>query len=379
MQRQTHLSTPLSLPPSYAELTDADKQRASSPIIDVSGTPSFRVQIAGKEEVLSVHDVAVRFIRSLFLTAKDFLSGVPIAGAVLSVPLHYMPKQMEALKAAATEAGLIVLQLIAAPAAALAAYKLTSPNGSELPSHPDGDEGQPYLPGTELDRTVLVVDVGGTSTGVSLVYARSGLYNLLASAETQGVGGETIDNALVTYLSKEFTKKTKVPIDASNHRAWAKLRNEVELTKRTLSASNSAQCSVESLAEGIDFSHSVNRMRIDMCARKVWEEVQKLCEQTLNKAGLESAHVDEVRVQGRGGGDCACDTCCLLTSLRNPFLSISFLPGPSRRWYGTPLWTAGQPSRVPAGADTSHRVCRCRPGSGARVRGPRTGDCCDVV
>lgn len=256
------------------------------------------MEIAGKETTLSAHDVAVRYIRSLFLTAKDFLSGVPIAGAVLSVPLQFQPKQMEALKDAATEAGLIVLQMIPAPSAALTAYGLTSPKGDQLPSHPDGEEGQAYLPGTELDRTVVVVDVGGTSSSVAVVHARSGLYTLLASQVNPSVGGMTIDDALTVYLSKEFTKKTKIQISADNHRAWAKLRNEVEVTKRSLSASNSAQCSVESLAEGMDFSQSVNRLRLDMSARKVWEEVRSLCQKALSEKGMEAAHVDEVLLVG---------------------------------------------------------------------------------
>ncbi|UZJ55848.1 hypothetical protein CBS101457_005168 [Exobasidium rhododendri] len=283
---------------SFSELSEGEKKRTSSPVIDVSGTPSFRVQIDGEETVLSAHEVAVRYIKALFLTAKDFLSGVPIAGAVLSVPLNFTTKQITALKAAATEAGLIVLQLIPAPAAALTAYGLTSPKNGELPSHPDGEEGQPYLPGTELDRTVVVVDVGGTSTSVALVHARSGLYTLLGSEINASVGGVTIDDALVAYLAKEFTKKTKIPIEANNLRAWAKLRNEVEVTKRSLSASNSAQCSVESLADGVDFSQSVNRMRCDMSARKVWDEVRQLCDKVLKSKGLEPAYVDEVLLVG---------------------------------------------------------------------------------
>jgi heat shock protein 1/8 len=283
---------------SFSELSEGEKKRTSSPVIDSNGSPAFRVQIDGEETVLSAHEVTVRYIKSLFMTAKDFLSGVPIAGAVLSVPLNYTPKQMAALKSAATEAGLIVLQLISAPGAALTAYGLTSPIGSELPSHPDGEEGQAYQPGTELDRTVMVVDVGGTSTTVALVHARSGLYSLLGSQVNTAIGGVTIDDALVTYLSKEFTKKTKVSIDASNHRAWAKLRNEVEVVKRSLSASNSAQCSVESLADGVDFSQSVNRMRLDICARKLWDEVQKLCDDVLKSVSMEAAHVDEVLLVG---------------------------------------------------------------------------------
>ncbi|PWN88608.1 actin-like ATPase domain-containing protein [Acaromyces ingoldii] len=283
---------------SFSELSEDDKRRSSSPVVDVNGVPSFRVHINGKEEVLSAHDVAVRYIRSLFLTAKDFLSGVPIAGAVLSVPLNFAPKQMTALKDAATEAGLIVLQLVPAPGAALTAYGLTSPQGDQLPKHPDGEEGQPYLPGAQLDRTVVVVDVGGTSSSVSLLQASAGLFTLLAYDVNASVGGATIDEALVSYLAKEFTKKTKVPIEESNARAWAKLRNEAEVTKRSLSASNTAQCSIESLADGVDFSMSVNRMRIDLLSKKVWQEIEKLITAVLGKKALQAAQVDEVILVG---------------------------------------------------------------------------------
>ena len=38
---------------SFSELSEDDKRRSSSPVVDVNGVPSFRVHINGKEEVLS--------------------------------------------------------------------------------------------------------------------------------------------------------------------------------------------------------------------------------------------------------------------------------------------------------------------------------------
>ncbi|EPQ27054.1 uncharacterized protein PFL1_05338 [Pseudozyma flocculosa PF-1] len=284
---------------SFSDLTDAEKDRASAAVIDHNGAPAFKVTIDDKETVLTAHDVAVRFLRSLFLTAKDFLSGVPIAGAVLSVPQWYSEAQIAALKAAATEAGLIVLQTIAAPAAALAAYGLTSPSGpGKLPSAPDGVESAPYPHGKELDRNVVVVDMGGSSTDVTVVAARGGIYSALASVHDSSVGGFALDQALINFFAKEFTKKTKVTIGDSDKRAWAKLRNEAEFTKRALSASNSAQCSVESLAEGIDFTGSVNRMRFDMLAGPSYGKVAATVEKALQQASLEACQVDEVILAG---------------------------------------------------------------------------------
>ncbi|CAO1618288.1 unnamed protein product [Parajaminaea phylloscopi] len=284
---------------SYSELSDSDKKRVSAPVVDNGGVPSFKVTIDGTEQTLSAHDVAVRYIRSLFLTAKDFLSGVPIAGAVVAAPLGYSAKQLAALKAAATEAGLIVLQIIPAAAAAVTAYGLTAPlEGGELPAHPDGVEAQSYAVGAELDRNVAVIDVGGSSTTVTVLAARAGVYSLLASVAESNLGGQQVDDALVAFFAKEFTKKTKVPIEASNARAWAKLRNEAEHTKRALSASASAQCAVESLAEGVDFSGSINRIRLDSLASPVYNKVIARTQEALKQANLDPCQVDEIILAG---------------------------------------------------------------------------------
>ncbi|SNX87434.1 related to SSZ1 - regulator protein involved in pleiotropic drug resistance [Melanopsichium pennsylvanicum] len=283
----------------FSTLTDAEKKRASAPVIDLNGTPGFNVEIDNKPTTLTVHDVSVRFLRSLFLTAKDFLSGVPIAGAVLSVPQWFPQEQISALKTAAQEAGLIVLQVIPASAATLAAYGLTSPAAhAQLPAHPDGVDSAPYPVEKALDRNVVVVDMGGSSTDITVLSARSGLYTTLAYSHHATLGGTTLDSALINFFAKEFTKKTKITIADTDKRAWAKLRNEAEFTKRALSASNSATCSVESLAEGVDFTGSVNRMRFDMLAGPAFGKVVANVEECLNQAGLEACQVDEVVLAG---------------------------------------------------------------------------------
>lgn len=287
------------LDPSFSELSESDKQRASAPVVDNAGVPSFKVTMNGSEQTLSAHDVAVRYIRSLFLTAEDFLSGVPIAGAVVAAPLSYSAKQLAALKAAATEAGLIVLQVIPAPAAAVTAYGLTSPlEGGQLSAHPDCVEAGSYTPSTELDRNVAVVDVGGSSTTITVLAARSGLYSLLSYVTDSNLGGQQVDDALVNFFAKEFTKKTKIPIEASNVRAWVKLRNEAEHTKRALSASTSAQCAVESLTEGVDFSGSINRIRMDSLAAPVYSKVIARTQDALKQAGMDPCQVDEIVLAG---------------------------------------------------------------------------------
>lgn len=281
---------------SFADLSDAEKRRNSAQVLDEGGKPAFRVQIDGKDTVLSVHDVLVRFIGSLYGSAKDFLSGVPIAGAVLSVPLWYTDAQIKALEAAAKDAGVAVLQIIPVSVSPLVAYGLTSP--SEAGGLPDGGHGETYAPEKVLDRTVMVVDFGGTSCDVTLVAARAGIYSVLSYVHDATIGGRAIDDALVAHFAREFAKKTKVTIGEQDARAWAKLRNEAEVAKRALSASNSAQCSVESLAEGIDFSGSVNRMRLNLLAGNVYAQAQADMRRALEEAHLDACQVDEVVFAG---------------------------------------------------------------------------------
>lgn len=282
---------------SFSELDEQEKARVSAPVIDVNGTPSFRVDINGTETVLSAHDVLVRFIRALNGTAADFLSGTPIVGAVLSVPQWYNDAQIAALHKAATEAGLNVLQIIPVSVAPLVAYGLTSPG--PLGEAPEiDDNAEPYPSDKVLDRTVAVVDMGGTSLDVSIVAARAGIYSVLSYEHNKSVGGRAIDDALVAYFAKEFAKKTKVTIADTDARAWAKLRNESETTKRALSASNTAHCSVESLADGIDFSSSINRMRLNLLVGSVYGEAQATFQRALEKAKLDASQIDEVILAG---------------------------------------------------------------------------------
>lgn len=284
---------------SFSELEEGEKLRKSAQVLDINGTPSFEVEIEGTKSILSAHDVLVRFIGVLYGAAKDFMSGVPIIGAVLSTPLWFTDAQNEAIEAAAKEAGLHVLELVSAPSAALAAYGLTSPKATgDLPAHPDGEQGVPYAPEKTLDRNVAVVDFGGTSLDVTVFAARAGVYSQLSYVHDKTVGGRALDDVLVQHFAKEFSKKSKVAIGENDARAWAKLRNEAEVTKRALSASNSAQCSVESLAEGIDFSGSVNRMRLNLLAAGVYQKAVANVQKAIEQASLEPCQVDEVILSG---------------------------------------------------------------------------------
>lgn len=252
----------------------------SAAIVDSNGTPAFTVEIDGKPTTLTAHECAVRYLKVLLSYATDFL-GRPITHAVVSVPANFTSAQTKALTAAAEEAKIKVVQTVVESAAALAAYAQTLlTEEDKVPS---------------IDRNSVVLDVGGTSTTVTVVAVRDGLFVPVSTVTDNSLGGEAFDAKLMDWFSKEFTKKTKVPLEASNHRALMKLRLAVEVTKKSLSASNSAPCSVESLAEGMDFHGSVNRMRFDLVSAAIYSKIIAKVEEALEQAKLDPLQIQEVR------------------------------------------------------------------------------------
>ncbi|KAG8839652.1 Hsp70 protein that interacts with Zuo1p [Serendipita sp. 400] len=235
-------------------------------------------------KTLTVSEVASEVISSLVNSASDFL-GQRVEKAVITVPSYFSDSAREALKRCAELTGVQVLQLLEDPAAAALAYSAL------------------HTPPFE-DRTSLILDLGASSLDLTLLSTRQGLVHLLASSHTPGIGGDAIDDKLVAFFAKEFTKKTKVPlspssIDPADLRALTKLRLAVEHTKRTISASSgAASCSVESLKDGLDFSGTINRLRFDIEVKAIYIAVSDAVKALLESAQIDIALLDEVILAG---------------------------------------------------------------------------------
>ncbi|KAG9105357.1 Hsp70 protein that interacts with Zuo1p [Ceratobasidium sp. 392] len=301
----------------FSEVTQAGPS-TSAPIIDHNGDPAYKVTVlvpapapstaptpkatplptrpaspVPQEKILTVHEVSVLFLQSLLQSAVDFL-GRPVEGAVLSVSSAWNDAQKAALQRAAEEAGIKVLQLVDEAAAAALAF-----NAAPLP-----EDASPAI--KSGDTTTLVLDLGAASLSLTLLSSKQGIYHTLGSAHSSSIGGDSIDDLLLTHFGKEFTKKSKIPVTlpctdpgTPDQRADAKMRLAVEHTKRTISAGpGAAACAVESLKEGEDFSGTLNQLRFDLLVDRVYASVLKEVASLLESAGTDPTLVDEVILVG---------------------------------------------------------------------------------
>ena len=258
---------------SYDQVSSHKASHGAASLVNKDGSPAFTVEAKGQETTITVQEATAKFLKTLVASAEDYL-GHKIDAAVIAVGSELTEAQIKALESTAESIGIKILQLIPSPAAAAQAYGLT-------------EIGAP-------DRTVVILDVGASSTTATVFAARSGILNTLATAHNGQLGGDSIDEHLIEYFKKEFKKKSKLDIESTNARALMKLRLASEVTKRSLSASTSAGCSVESLADGIDFSTTINRTRLELIAGSVFTQIEELTAQALKEAKLEPCEIDEV-------------------------------------------------------------------------------------
>ncbi|KAJ1966217.1 Hsp70 protein that interacts with Zuo1p [Dipsacomyces acuminosporus] len=251
-------------------------------IVGDNGAPVFEVETTNDdgEDVtmkLSPHDVTVRYLARLKTTAEEYL-GSKIEGAVLALPVSFTDAQRKSVADACAAADLPLLQLISEPVAAALQYRL-----GEDASHDDAK-----------DTLALVVDVGGSGADVTLLSVNGGLFTVLANKRTEDLSGDILDDALVKHFATEFKRQYQIDILDGNKKAVRKLKQAAEVTKRTLSASATAPCAVESLADGIDFSGTINRTRFDILANRTYAPLLDTIGAVVAEAGYTPAQVGQV-------------------------------------------------------------------------------------
>ena len=131
-------------------------------------------------------EVSAMILQYLKGYAEDYL-GEKVTKAVITVPAYFNDAQRQATKDAGKIAGLEVERIINEPTAAALAYGLDK---------------------QDTDQKVLVFDLGGGTFDVSILELGDGVFEVLATAGDNKLGGDDFDDAIIEYLVAEFKKKT---------------------------------------------------------------------------------------------------------------------------------------------------------------------------
>ncbi|KAG5191044.1 Hsp70 protein-domain-containing protein [Tribonema minus] len=263
------------------------------------GQAMIRVEVRGQPKDYSPEEISGMILGRLKRLAEEAL-GTSIGGAVITVPAHFTSAQREGTKTAAAMAGLNLLRLMDEPTAACIAYGvLTGVNRMKL----------------STERNILVVDIGGGTTGITIASVGGGFnvlppplahavcahaeYDVLSTAGDTMLGGEDFDARLLLHCVAAFERQTAYGVDVrSNPRALRRLRSACERAKIALSGGDVAAVAVEGLVAGVDFNIAIAREQFEDMCMDLFKRCIDLVMQAMADAKMQPQQVHEVVLMG---------------------------------------------------------------------------------
>jgi molecular chaperone DnaK len=218
-------------------------------------------------------EISAYVLRQLKRNAERFF-GVPVSQAVITVPAYFNDAQRQATKDAGRMAGLQVLRLVNEPTAAALAYGLDR-----------AKEG-----------TIAVYDFGGGTFDISILKLRDGIFEVQSTNGDTHLGGDDIDNLLLTIALDEIFSEHGV--DLRHHPgAVQALRKSAIDAKIRLSSEESASFNLE-LPNGDRYQREIPRAVFEVLIEQVLNRTVAPCKQAMADAGVTPEQIDEVVLVG---------------------------------------------------------------------------------
>jgi len=213
--------------------------------------------------------------------AEKYL-GEKVTQAVITVPAYFTDAQRQATKDAGKIAGLDVLRIINEPTAAALAYGLDKADSA------DGHK-------------ILVYDLGGGTFDISVLEIADGVFQVLATAGNNRLGGDDFDDRIINYLVSEF--KASDGIDLSRDKmAMQRLKEAAEKAKIELSGVTQTTVSLPFItADANGPKHlevSITRAKFESLIEDLVKETITLTEKAMNDAKLSKNEVEKIIMVG---------------------------------------------------------------------------------
>jgi molecular chaperone DnaK len=238
-----------------------------------------RVVLAGR--TVSVSEISAMVLAELKADAEAWF-GRPVRKAVVTVPAYFNDGQRQATKDAGRIAGLEVLRIINEPTSAALAYGF----------------------GKQVEKKVVVFDLGGGTFDVSILDIGKSVYDVVAVGGDTYLGGEDFDRRVMDWLTFAFAKENGGVDLRQDKMALQRLRDAAEKAKCELSSGGAASIHLPFLVSGgegkgaLHLDKQLTRDSLEELTKDLVDRCIAVAEKTLKDAGVRPAQVGEVILVG---------------------------------------------------------------------------------
>ncbi len=259
----------------------AKRQAVTNPdtVISIKSKMGTSEKVSANGKEYTPQEISAMILQYLKGYAEDYL-GEKVEKAVITVPAYFNDAQRQATKDAGKIAGLEVERIVNEPTAAALAYGLDK---------------------TEKDEKILVFDLGGGTFDVSILELGDGVFDVLATAGDNKLGGDDFDQKIIDYLVDEFKKENGIDL-STDKMALQRLKDAAEKAKKDLSGVTQTQISLPFITAGdagpLHLEVSLTRAKFDDLTRDLVDRTKTPVRRALSDAGLSLSEIDEVILVG---------------------------------------------------------------------------------